>query len=326
MDETEKNKKSSLWNWIKDVERHSQDTILRKAASKWMQPLLMKCVSVVAIIFLGVISWRIAWANWTVDFSKFEFSDLLALIMGIFAISMSIAFYFKATDTSNKFYDNVYKFTQDTSVILGRIEAGFGERLRHLDEGYSGLQTRFDNFSPVNAEETEKKVEKNKEREADAQAKLQETIDEKQKMFDELAKKAKLQAQEKKELFSHLNMLEARSDDAEMRLRKLQKERDNMEEQMDSMGKDSIGDMGGELEQYLMHIFNNSAFRHLMLETRGAPFKVVRNNFREQLQQYPVRVIRKLRNSGVLSEDGDLTIAGYVALKALSRRFRKGEN
>ncbi len=36
---------------------------------------------------------KLDWANWTIDFSKFEFSDLLALIMGIFAISMSVAFW-----------------------------------------------------------------------------------------------------------------------------------------------------------------------------------------------------------------------------------------
>ena len=158
--------KETFWD---RMQKDTEDMYARLAKSKskthWLYIFLKNCLIIVAFVFLGVLSWRFAWIDFNVDLSKFEFSDLLALIMGLFAIAMSVAFYFKATDTSNKFYDNVYKFTQETSEILGRIEAGFGERLRHLDEGYTGLQSRFDKFSSMSPEESIKKVEKNKERE-----------------------------------------------------------------------------------------------------------------------------------------------------------------
>src|SRR6185436_4120877 len=68
---------------------------------------------------------------------KVDMGGLLSLVLSVFAMALSVAFYFRATDTSNTFYDNTYKFTREMSEVLGRIEAGFGERLRHLDEGYS---------------------------------------------------------------------------------------------------------------------------------------------------------------------------------------------
>jgi len=86
--------------------------------------------------------------------------------MAFFAVSLSAAFYFKATDTSNEFYNNQYKFTKDVSEILGRIEAGFGERLRHIDEGTKGLRDKLENYDITGAkkevEEKQDNVEKRK--------------------------------------------------------------------------------------------------------------------------------------------------------------------
>lgn len=96
----------------------------------WLRFLVVAAV-------IGVVLWKIATAD--LDLSQFAFSDLLALLLALFAIGLSVAFYFKAAETSNALYDNSDRFTKQISEILGRIEAGFGERLRPLDEGYSGL-------------------------------------------------------------------------------------------------------------------------------------------------------------------------------------------
>lgn len=282
--------------------------------------LVVVCTCVILIIFTGVAAWRLAWANVTVDLSAFEFSDLLALIMGIFAIAMSVAFYFKATDTSNKFYDNVYKFTQDTSEILGRIEAGFGERLRHLDEGYSGLQSRFDKFSLLSPEESEKKVEKNKEREAEAKARIQETIDEKQKILNDLAERAKLEAQEKEKLFSELKQLEEKNNEAERRLLKLQKERDSMAEQMNWLERDMYRE-GSEVKPLLRDILAHSNIRFLLQQS--VPFETVQTHFKLILSRLSRHDVLELQKHGILSEQGELTWAGRLALKAIMRANTK---
>lgn len=75
---------------------------------------------------------------------EFQFSDLLSLLLALFAVGMSAAFYFRSTQDSNTFFANSYKFTRDVAEILGRIESGFGERLRHLDEGYVSMANRMD--------------------------------------------------------------------------------------------------------------------------------------------------------------------------------------
>lgn len=153
--------------------------------------------SIVIILFSCLIGYKLLVSDISFDFSKFDFSDLLTLILAIFSIGLSVVFYFKATDTSNLFYDNTYKFTKDISEILGRIEAGFGERLKHLDEGYSGLRNKFDgNFTEKHndVEDAQKALDEEKK-------KLEIQIREKEDLLHDLMNKAKLNANEK-EIFT----------------------------------------------------------------------------------------------------------------------------
>lgn len=133
---------------------------------------------IVGLLFSILIVYKLAISDLSFDFSKFYFNALLSLLLAIFAIGLSVAFYFKATDTSNLFYDNTYKFTKEISEISGRIEAGFGERLRHLDEGYSGLVNKFDKgHREQNIKETKEESEKEKQ-------KLKSEIEERNKILN----------------------------------------------------------------------------------------------------------------------------------------------
>lgn len=114
----------------------------RKSPPSWTPMSIIITASFVA--FMATLTSRIVTGNVSISFATFSFNDLLTLILAMFSIGLSVSFYHQANNVSNLFYDNIYKFTQDTSVILGRIEAGFGERLRHLDEGYEGLRTSVD--------------------------------------------------------------------------------------------------------------------------------------------------------------------------------------
>jgi predicted PurR-regulated permease PerM len=65
-------------------------------------------------------------------------AGMVSIGLAFFAIGLSVGFYLKTNEISATFYDNTYKFTQEVSEILGRIEerfGGVGERLRHMDEG-----------------------------------------------------------------------------------------------------------------------------------------------------------------------------------------------
>jgi hypothetical protein len=95
------------------------------------------------------------------DFSNVNTSEVLSFFLALFAIALSIAFYFKASDTAHTFYDNTYKFTKEISEMLGRIEAGFGEKLRHLEESYLRMSKRIEGipFGSSTEEKTSKELE-----------------------------------------------------------------------------------------------------------------------------------------------------------------------
>ena len=95
-------------------------------------------ISLSLVVFVCFVSYKLFITPFNF---QFDFSNLLSLILALFSIALSALFYFKATETSNAFYNNTYKFTNDIAELLARIESGFGERLRHLDEGYNTMCT-----------------------------------------------------------------------------------------------------------------------------------------------------------------------------------------
>jgi len=152
----------------------------------------------VIVALVGLLGWKFADTPVRLDLTRFDFSDLLALVLALFAMGLSIAFYLKATDTTNTFYDNTYRFTRDVSEILGRIEAGFGERLRHLDEGYSGLIEKVSTLPRIQPQEVKNEIQ-------DEQAKLKAALAERDKLVQRFAEKAKVQEHEKEEFVKEIS-------------------------------------------------------------------------------------------------------------------------
>ncbi len=100
-------------------------------------------VAILAASLVGLTFWKVINADFNF---KFNFNDFLSLILALFSIWLSVAFYFKATDQSDQFYQNSLTLTKDLSVILGKIESRFGENLRHLEEGNLRLQDKLDSI------------------------------------------------------------------------------------------------------------------------------------------------------------------------------------
>lgn len=150
--------------------------------------LIAGCVAMlVMVIALCVIFYK----------NDFSFESLLSLLLAFFSIFISIFFYFKADETSNRFYETSYDFMKDVSVTLGKIEERFGEKLNNLN----------DKVSHLSYEKIEKKEE------------LQTVEDEKQKVINELIDKAKLDASEKE---AYLAKFKAKEEEAEALRRQLQ--------------------------------------------------------------------------------------------------------
>ena len=141
----------------------------------------------VVVVVIGVLAFKILKSNIILDMSKFDFTALLSVIIAFFSIGLSVAFYFKASDTSNLFYDNTYKFTKTNSEILGRIEASFIEKFDSLNSGYTGIREGFDRLlsTTKTVEEHEREIEENKKN-------IDIETDEKKKIVDELSTKSNL--------------------------------------------------------------------------------------------------------------------------------------
>ncbi|MCE2691491.1 MAG: hypothetical protein LW862_16990 [Rubrivivax sp.] len=163
-----------------------------------------------------VVAWKLLNADLKIDLATFSFTDFLALVLALFSVALSVAFYFKATDASNQFYDNTYRFTKEMAEILGRIEAGFGERLRHLDEGYTGMLDRLDRlpYNGATHSDVEREEEEIKKKESEQKA-----------VIEELARKAKLAEHEKQELFENLALKSEELEQARIELRQMQESR-----------------------------------------------------------------------------------------------------
>lgn len=152
--------------------------------------------SVVLLLFSGVLCYKIAVTSWN---AQLDFPTLLSLLLAFFSVGLAALFYFKATETSNAFYDNTYKFSQEIGELLARIESGFGERLRHLDEAYKGMRDTFDNL-PARMQIKDAKRELKQEEEE-----VEKLLKERGQIIEELAAKAQLKEEERERILQELN-------------------------------------------------------------------------------------------------------------------------
>lgn len=242
---------------------------------------------------------------------EFRFNDLLSLLLAIFAIALSVFFYMKANDTATLFYDNTYKFTNVVSEILGRIEAGFGERLRHLDEVQSHLRDRFDRmpFDPVRAE---KKVVEDEER-------LKEQVEERDKLLDDLARRAKLQDEEKQKLFAKLR-------EQEEALSNTRAELDAMRSRLkvEAVRRDHVAHgMREERSLSLRHMFERELIGSLggYEFVAAAPSEVIQERFVSVKRELPPRIQAELEVRGYIDIHENLTREGIVELRNIARRY-----
>jgi hypothetical protein len=264
---------------------------------------------IVGLIFSGLIAYKLAISELSFDFSKFDFTSLLSLIMSIFAIGLSVAFYFKATDTSNLFYDNTYKFTKEISEILGRIEAGFGERLRHLDEGYSGLVNKFDNgHVEQNIKETKEEIEKEKQ-------KLKAEIQERNNILNSVIEKAQLEQHEKEEIRRQLKEKEIEISKQNRELNFLRHRLHSEENEVEMEAYENLPDSA---IRPLINLVKSTKDPEMFLKY---PTSIIGRKFRIDLEELSKDELIPLLNMDIIKRDGTLTIHGIKILRQIAKRL-----
>lgn len=88
--------------------------------------------------------------------SQISMESIISLLLAFFSIFISIFFYFKADESNTKFYNSSYSFMKDVSVILGRIEERFGEKLNNMSEKLNSIEDKRKELN--NVEEDKDKI------------------------------------------------------------------------------------------------------------------------------------------------------------------------
>lgn len=180
--------KSTLWDWVQAI-----------------------CTLTVT----GVLSYKVYLTpiDLTVDFPT-----LLSLLLALFSVGLAALFYFKATETSNTFYDNTNNFTKNIAQLLAKMESGFGEKLRNLDEGYSSMRDYLQNSSPKN-----KEIDETKQKIAGEKQEIEKVIEERNKIVSNLLDRAQLAEEEKAQIIKQLSEKEDELTSSQKELSKMNK-------------------------------------------------------------------------------------------------------
>ncbi len=255
--------------------------------------------SITAVLVVKI--WQ---ADFTQAFAGFDFSDLLSLFLAIFSISLAVLFYLKATETSNIFYDNTYRFTKDVSEILGRVEAGFGERLKHLDEGYTGLKSAVEKL-PFDRAKAEEEIKEEEEQ-------LQKVERERLELFENLAKRAQLQEEEKRSLFSRLEEQDKELNNARKELHFLRRRLHESE---------GVGDeVAIRVPPHVRRMMEKFVLSELSEEvSRRAPVGILNRRFSALQEDLPGRFLEELKEFRIIDSDGDLTPLGIELIRGIGR-------
>lgn len=179
---------------------------------------------IVIISLVGVAIYKIIQMETTLNLSNLSATDLVALLLAVFSVGLSAAFYFAATGSSERFYDNMNKFTQDTSVILGELK----EQVKNIDKGQQEVKNRVEHYgsnaSSATVEDIKSKEKKVIEAKEDMNQ-IMSTIFENMKI-DQTEKdkiRAELVAQEKLLTDSMSQLSELKAQKFEEKLRKVRR-------------------------------------------------------------------------------------------------------
>jgi hypothetical protein len=297
------------------MKNNSDQTVQLRNAKEKIRSRTNVVYLTILIVFAGIIAYKLLFSNLTFDFSKFDFSDLLSLILAIFSISLAVIFYFKATETSNLFYDNTYKFTKDISEILGRIEAGFGERLKHIDDSYSGLINKFDrNTSP----ELDQKVEEVKKEFNTEKDKLEKEIKEKQTILENALKKAKIEESERFKIIEQLNRKEKEIEEKTSELQYLKNQLNHAE--FIKKEANEFDRLPVDLIKILMeYIRSQNIDIKTLLE---APTSYIQKRIKIDPDLFTTYSLKLLIDHDICSSSGSLTNRGIDIIREIIRRYK----
>ena len=142
---------------------------------------------IATLLVLGYLTIKLFTGELSIDFGKLSAVEMVSLLLAFFSIALSAAFYFAATSQSNQFYDNVNKFSKDTSELLGRVD----EQIKGIGGRQSELKDSLDRYYLGNRVTTADAAKE------EVQAKTKEVEANLSKLVSDLLDKSNLSADER---------------------------------------------------------------------------------------------------------------------------------
>ncbi|KAF0836228.1 hypothetical protein FNL37_2535 [Methylovorus glucosotrophus] len=265
---------------------------------------LVKAIS--TVILVGVTAYKIYSTPTTLTV---DFPTLLSLLLALFSVGLAALFYFKATETSNAFYDNTYKFTKDIAELLVKIESGFGERLRNLDEGYSSMRSYLQNIPTKHGDA----VEKTKQKLETEQQEIEKVLAERNEIVQQLVERSHLEQEEKEKVLAKLKAKEDELIEAQREVSKLNKRL--FMERMDKKRDRNIRDDTGMDRFTRSNVIEKIGLKKII---EGSPTSI-RRHFDELTNNFPHQYIDDLEKHEYF--DGGLTPSGMRYLREIALKL-----
>lgn len=241
-----------------------------------------------------------------------DFPTLLSLLLGFFSVALAALFYFKATETSNQFYDNTYKFTKQIAELLVKMESGFGEKLNKLDEGYASMrdyiQSPNNNYSSTSIETTKTQIE-------EEQKEIQKVIEERNQIVRDLLSKSQLQEEEKLKISTSLEDKEKELNQAHDDIAKMKKRLFAERMKVRNLREYKLGELNtGAIEFTEQYVLGELGGKDtLKLADRG-----IFRRFNAVSDELPRAYIRDLELAGHF--DDGLTSSGIKLIRDLAEK------
>jgi hypothetical protein len=265
------------------------------------------------IIILIIVAYKLIVNEISISISNIDYTVLLSFLLAFFSIVLSMMFYFKSSDSSNQFYDNTYKFTKDISTILGRIEAGFGEKLQNLDKGYSGLLNKIDNSSNAS---TPKEIEETKTDKIEVEKSLNNEVKERNEIINKLIEKSHLEKKEKEDITKSLY-------DKEKTIIKLEKDLRFLQSKFERQTTNTI------LENIPPRLIN--FFKRYFVRLNISIENINRNSMQEVINEFIPdenrikndKFYNDLLESRIIDSENNLTLRGLTILKVIAKNIQE---
>lgn len=268
--------------------------------------------AIATLVLVCVVAYKIYVTPTTLTI---DFPTLLSLLLALFSVALSALFYFKATDTSNTFYDNTYKFTRDIAQLLVKIESGFGERLRHLDEGYSSMRTYLQNTPSRQTDD----VERTKRKLETEQQEVEKVVAERNAIIKTLVERSELQEEQKKKFLAEIEEKERQLSQLQHEVNRLNKRLvvDRLNQRSEREGRADVdSDLPPGFADYTYErVVRKIGVRKLMRSSSPG----IRRLFSSLMDGLPNGYIEDLEKFHLFDSSG-LTLSGIRFLREIASR------